>query len=201
MIHSVRVLDFRTSLPSGELFCRFDFSVVEGDLQTSFFYSCDLPIYESRNYSQLETINTNRKIEVFQNEKFSFTFHRAGPLLWYQSTNRPQLPVSIPGLLADRKTLIWTIFYSDYDLNSLCHDICSREFSKCLMICEPSDVLCIHGCMTVRSTCLESKLTDFNIISYESYDMIWFTTYISYILLYTRYHKLNLCVGQISKFL
>ena len=82
MLRSVRVFDFRTSLPSGELFCRFDFSVVERDLQIfngRFFHFCVLPSYKSRNHHLYEIINTNREIQIFQNEKSSFTFHRASP--------------------------------------------------------------------------------------------------------------------------
>ena len=48
------------------------------------------------NHHLFNIINTNRLIQIFQNEKSNFTLNRAGPLLWYKPTNWPQLPVSTP---------------------------------------------------------------------------------------------------------
>ena len=53
-----------------------------------------------RNHHLCAIITTIRKIRIFQNEKPTFTRHRAGPLLWYLPTNLPQLPVNISLLTA-----------------------------------------------------------------------------------------------------
>ena len=48
-----------------------------------------------RTHHLFEIINTDREIQILRNEKSNFTFHRAGPLLCDQPTNRSQLSVSI----------------------------------------------------------------------------------------------------------
>jgi len=124
-----------------------------------------------RTHHLFEIINTNREIQIFQNEKSKFTFDRAGPVLCDQPTNRSQLPVStravqrfclcfelISGRLpTERRELLETYFYSDYDLNTICHDICAKETYKCLMICDPTDSECISECFRADATCLKSK--------------------------------------------
>ena len=56
-------------------------------------------------------------------------------------------------------------FYSDYDLNTVCHDVCIGETHKCLMICDPTDSECIYECLRAQATCMESKYSDTNVIS------------------------------------
>ena len=47
-----------------------------------------------RNHHLFEIINTNWKIQIFQNEKSISTLHRAGPDSWTPRSNWPKLPVS-----------------------------------------------------------------------------------------------------------
>ena len=142
-----------------------------------------------RNHHLFEIINTNFKIQIIQNEKYSFSLHRRGLVSRTPRTNWPKLPVStirswwgvtdngqsmIPSyilafkLLADRKAIIWTYFYSDYDLNTVCNDICIEKTLKCITTCDSTDSECIYGCMRAEITCLESKFCNINIISYPT---------------------------------
>ena len=70
-------------------------------------------------------------------------------------------------LLAGLNTQILTYLYSDYDLNTICHDICAKETYKCLMICDPTDSVCISECFRGDATCLESKHLDINATLYS----------------------------------
>ena len=118
-----------------------------------------------KKYHLFYIINTRRKIEIFQNEKFYFTLHRAGPLPWKKPTNRSKLPVSTPTayfpadiwLLAERKAFILICVYSDFDLNAICHENCIEETYKCIMSCEPTDSTCIYTCLRAEDSCGASK--------------------------------------------
>ena len=96
-----------------------------------------------RKYHLFDITNTRRKIQIFQNEKFYFSLHRAGPLPWKKRTNRSKLPVSTPTafssadiwLLAEQNLfnstfiaiMIWILFAmklaSKKRWNVLCHVI------------------------------------------------------------------------------
>ena len=170
--HDRRMIDFWPSLSSvGVVWCVW-FALPKENLVTM------------RNHHLFEIINTNWKIQIFQNEKYTFSLHRACPVPWTQRTNRLKLPVStlravwttnrplflaLFWLLAGRNTRTWTYFYRDIDLNTVCHDICAKETYKCLMICDPTDSECISECFRDDATCLESKHLDINVILYSLY--------------------------------
>ena len=85
IVQGPRRFDLWASLLSVGVVCLI--CVVEGEFINELLLTM-------RNRHLFEIINTNRKIKIFQNEKYNFTFHRAGPLLWNQPTNWPRLPVS-----------------------------------------------------------------------------------------------------------
>ena len=60
----------------------------------------------------------------------------------------------------------FNLVFSDYDLNTVCNDICIEETLKCITICDSTDSECIYRCMRAEITCLESKFCNTNIISY-----------------------------------
>ena len=129
-----------------------------------------------RKYHLFDIINTRRKIEIFQNEKFYFTLHRAGPLPWKERTNRSKLPVSTPTaqayfpadiwFLAERKTFMLTYVYSDLDLNAICHETCIDETLECIMSCDPTDTSCISDCLRAEDSCVKSKNFNIKMIKY-----------------------------------
>ena len=49
------------------------------------------------------------------------------------------------------------LFYSDYDLNAVCHETCIEEALECIMSCDPTDSTCISGCLRAEDTCVTSK--------------------------------------------
>ena len=57
----------------------------------------------------------------------------------------------------------------DYDLNTVCHDICFKETFECIMSCDPTDSDCVYRCIRAEAPCLESKLSNFFLISYQNY--------------------------------
>ena len=68
-----------------------------------------------------------------------------------------------------RRYNFWIFLFSDYDLNTVCQDICHEETYKCLMICDPTDSACISECFRVDATCSESKHLDINVTLYSLY--------------------------------
>ena len=152
-------------------------------LERILFYLCrNRKICFLRNCHLFDYIYTNRKTQKFQNERFNFTFHRAGLFPWNWPANWPKLPVS---------TTIWqfsghcryshpsfcyrwdlcvinygswlclTFLISDYDLNTVCHDICYDETFKCIMSCDTNDSECVYTCIRAEAVCIESKLFQF----------------------------------------
>ena len=136
-----------------------------------------------RNHHLFKFINTNRKTKIFQNEKSYSTRHRAGPESWTPDSwtprsNWPKLPVSTTRQGVTNKGSAYLAmfsnssysptesrcfehnvihFCSDYDLNTVCKDICIEETLKCITTCDFTDSECIYGCMRAEITCLESK--------------------------------------------
>ena len=58
--------------------------------------------------------------------------------------------------------MILIFLFSDYDLNTVCQDICHGETYKCLMTCDPTESECVYDCLRAQATCLESKFPDMN---------------------------------------
>ena len=52
-----------------------------------------------------------------------------------------------------------TLFTRDYDLNTVCHDICVDETLQCIATCEPTDSECVSVCLRSEIVCSESKLS------------------------------------------
>ena len=46
---------------------------------------------------------------------------------------------------------------SDYDLNSVCHDVCFDELFECTMLCDLNDSECVYNCLRAEAACIESK--------------------------------------------
>ena len=47
----------------------------------------------------------------------------------------------------------------DYDLNTVCHDICVDETLKCISTCESTDSECLSLCLRSEIDCTQSKPT------------------------------------------
>ena len=122
------------------------------------------------NHHLFHIINTIRQIQIVQNEKFNFPIHRAGLLSWTSWTSRPELSVSRPKIhglgLFYRLTNVFQIFTRDYDLNTVCHDRCFEETYKCIMSCD-SDSDCVYKCIRAEAPCLESKLSNLNLLPWK----------------------------------
>jgi len=56
------------------------------------------------------------------------------------------------------------LFYSDYDLNAVCHETCIEEALECIMSCDSTDSTCISDCLRAEDTCVTSKNVDIKII-------------------------------------
>ena len=67
------------------------------------------------------------------------------------------------------RLIIFQNLTRDYDLNTVCHDICFKETFECIMSCDPTDSDCVYRCIRAEAPCLESNLSHFYFISYENY--------------------------------
>ena len=65
---------------------------------------------------------------------------------------------------SDPTKIILIYLFSDYDLNTVCHDICHEKTYKCIMTCDTTESECVYGCFRAEATCLESKFPDMDII-------------------------------------
>ena len=48
-------------------------------------------------------------------------------------------------------------FFSDYDLSTVCYDICVEDAFNCITSCDPTDSECVYVCLRAEVTCTESK--------------------------------------------
>ena len=103
----------------------------------------------TRSHHLFNIIKMNWKIRIFQNEKNNIAFYRACSLQW---KNWPELPVS---------TQVNVKIYAarDYDLNTVCHDICVDETLKCISTCESTDSECLSLCLRSEIDCTQGKPT------------------------------------------
>ena len=46
--------------------------------------------------------------------------------------------------------------FSDYDLSTVCYDICTEDALKCISACDPTDSECVSVCLRAQVTCTES---------------------------------------------
>ena len=69
----------------------------------------------------------------------------------------PHISRLIPGSSPNERQQIGYII-RDYNLNTVCHDICVDETLKCMATCEPTDSECVSVCLRSEIVCTESKL-------------------------------------------
>ena len=59
----------------------------------------------------------------------------------------------------DRTTVYFlTFLIRDYDLNTVCQDVCMEETYQCIILCDSNDSECVYSCLRAESTCYESKI-------------------------------------------
>ena len=63
------------------------------------------------------------------------------------------------GLFSGLKTTKKHFLTRDYELNTVCHDICVDETLQCIATCEPTDSECVSVCLRSEIVCSESKLS------------------------------------------
>ena len=69
----------------------------------------------------------------------------------------PAFKLLADGIKMFPESNVQNITFSDYDLNTVCNDICIEETLKCITTCDSTDSECIYGCMRAEITCSESK--------------------------------------------
>ena len=136
-----------------------------------------------RNHHLFEIINRNGKFKYFKMRNLFLLFielvfshginQRIDPNCpWVHQ--RPRFIFSANLVACPPKDNILNLFYSDYDLNGVCHETCIEEALECIMSCDSTDSTCISACLRAEDTCVTSKTSDIKIIIQALDEPLWY---------------------------